>query len=81
MPLSAYLKKSASSAASKPDWPAWNEADMTNAEFFRTTNFLMQFVVPNEMDKPMYDQMARLGIGPQGGYDPAKFLVRGPCCH
>jgi len=74
MPLSAYLKKPAPHAAAGPGWPAWDEAAMTNAEFFRTTNFLMQFVVPNEKDKDMYDRMAKLGIGPKGDYDPAKFL-------
>jgi len=73
MPLSAYLKQPAPPAASKPDWPVWNEANMTNTEFFRLTNFLMQFVVPNEADRPMYEQMAKLGIGPKGGYDPMKF--------
>ena len=73
MPLSAYLKQPAPPAAPKPDWPVWNEVNMTNAEFFRLTNFLMQFVVPNEIDRPMYEQMAKLGIGPKGGYDPAKF--------
>lgn len=75
MPLSTWLKKQAPPAAPKPKWPppVWNEADMTNANFFKTTNFAMQFVVPNEMDKPMYDEMAKLGIGPKGGYDPAKF--------
>ena len=73
MPLSAFLKQPAPSAAPKVDWPTWNEANMTNAEFFKLTNFLMQFVVPNEMDKPIYERMAKLGIGPKGGYDPAKF--------
>ena len=37
---------------------------MTDADFFSLTNFLMQFVVPNELDAPMYERMARLGIGP-----------------
>ena len=73
MPLSAYLKEPARASRANARWPVWNEADMTNAEFFQLTNFLMQFVVPNEMDNPMYEQMAKLGIGPKGGYDPAKF--------
>ena len=73
MPLSAYLKQPAPLAAPEPDWPVWNEADMTNADFFRLTNFLMQFVVPNELDKLMYEEMTKLGIGPDGDYDPAKF--------
>jgi hypothetical protein len=73
MPLSAYLKQPALAAAPMPAWPVWNQANMANAEFFRLTNFLMQFVVPNEIDRPMYEQMAKLGIGPNGGYDPAKF--------
>jgi hypothetical protein len=72
MPLSVYLKTKPAPAAPEPQWPAWNEADMTNANFFKTTNFLMQFVVPHEMDKPAYAQMAKLGIGPEGNYDPAK---------
>jgi hypothetical protein len=73
MPLSAYLNQLAPAAAPMPAWPVWNEASMSNAEFFRLTNFLMQFVVPNEIDRPMHEQMAKLGIGPNGGYDPAKF--------
>jgi hypothetical protein len=73
MPLSAYLKRPAPPAAPEPGWPVWNEADMTNAEFFRLTNFLLKFVVPNELDKPMYEEMAKLGIGPDGNYDPANF--------
>jgi hypothetical protein len=72
MPLSTYLKLPAPPAAPEPKWPAWNEDDMTNANFFRLTNFLMQFVVPNELDKPVYDEMAKLGIGPNGDYDPSK---------
>lgn len=72
MPLSAFLNQPALSPAAKPDWPVWNEADMTNAKFFELTNFLMQFVVPNEMDRPMYEQMAKLGIGPNGTYDASK---------
>jgi hypothetical protein len=72
MPLSAYLKEPAPKAVPQPDWPVWNDASMTNAEFFRLSNFLMQFVIPNEMDAPIYAEMAKLGIGPKGGYDPAK---------
>ena len=33
----------------------------------------MQFVVPNKSDEPIYQKMAKLGIGPNGDYDPAKF--------
>ncbi|HEY7026048.1 MAG TPA: DUF1214 domain-containing protein [Gemmatimonadales bacterium] len=72
MPLSSYLKQPAPPAAPKPEWPVWNEDNMTTAEFFRLSNFLMQFVVPNEVDKPMYERMAKLGIGPSGDYDPGK---------
>ena len=72
MPLSAYLKQPAPPAAPRPNWPVWNESDMTNANFFRLTNFLMQFVVPNALDQPMYERMAKLGIGPSGNYDPSK---------
>ena len=79
-PLSAYLKQPAPPAAPAPDWPVWNEADMTNAEDFRLTNFLMQFVVPNELDKAMYEEMGKLGIGPGGDYDPANSR-RHPCGH
>jgi len=71
MPLSAYLKQPAPPSAPEPQWPAWDEGDMTDADFFKLTNFLMQFVVPNEADKPVYDMMAKLGIGPGGDYDPA----------
>ena len=80
MPLSKYLKQPAPPAAPEPKWPVWNEGDMTNADFFKLTNFLMQFVVPNDADKPIYEKMAKLGIGPRGDYDPAncrlKFSLR-----
>ena len=73
LPLSSYLKQPAPPAAPQPSWPAWNEDEMTNAEFFKLSNFLFQFVIPDEMDKPIYDRMAKLGIGPKGDYDTAKF--------
>jgi hypothetical protein len=73
MPLSSYLQQPVPTAAAKPNWPVWNEKNMTNAEFFSLSNFLMRFVVPNEMDKPIYQEMAKLGIGPDGTYDPAMF--------
>ena len=71
MPLSEYLKQPAPPAAPEPKWPVWDEGDMTDADFFKLTNFLMQFVVPNDADKPVYEKMAKLGIGPGGDYDPA----------
>ena len=73
MPLSSYLNQPVPPGAPAPDWPVWNEDNMTNAEFFKLTNFLMQFVVPNELDKPIYEEMTKLGIGPNGNYDTAKF--------
>ena len=30
-------------------------------------------MVPNKSDEPIYQKMAKLGIGPNGDYDPAKF--------
>ncbi|UNK48694.1 DUF1214 domain-containing protein [Lysobacter sp. S4-A87] len=67
-PLSAYLGQPAPAAAATPAWPAWDEAAMTDPRFFELTNFLLQFVVPNEGDKSIYERMARLGIGPGGTY-------------
>lgn len=73
MPLSAFLKSEPPTMAAEPAWPKWNEDHMTDIHFFELTNFLMQFVVPNEMDKPLYEKMAKLGIGPGLTFDPAKF--------
>ncbi len=73
MPLSAFLNRPAPPAAAPINWPAWNEADMTDANFFKLGNFLMQFVVPNDLDQPVYERMSKLGIGPNGAYDPGKF--------
>lgn len=73
MPLSEYLNEPAKPEAPELNWPVWNEENMTNAEFFELSNFLFQFVIPNEMDKPMYEKMAKLGIGPNGNYDTANF--------
>jgi hypothetical protein len=72
MPLSTYLKQPAPTAAASPTWPAWKEEFLTGPETFTLANFLMQFVVPHELDKPLYERMAKLGIGPKGKYDPAK---------
>jgi hypothetical protein len=53
MPLSAYLKQAAPAAAPKVEWPVWKEDYLTGPECFTLTNFLMQFVVPNELDDAM----------------------------
>jgi hypothetical protein len=73
MPLSEFLKIAAPAAAAAPDWSKWNEASMTNMDFFKLTDFLMQFVVPNEMDSAIYRKMAIIGVGPGLSYDPSKY--------
>lgn len=73
MPLSSYLHEAAPTEAPNVNWPVWNEENMTNAEFFKLANFLFQFVIPNEMDKSIYEKMAKLGIGPNGNYDTTNF--------
>lgn len=73
MPLSSYLNQPAPAKAAELNWPVWNEENMTNEEFFKLSNFLFQFIVPHEMDKPVYEKMAKLGIGPKGDYDPSNF--------
>ena len=72
MPLSEYLQTEPPLAAPEPDWPKWNEDNMTDIHFFELTNFLMQFVVPHESDKAINEKMAKLGIGPGLIYNPSQ---------
>jgi hypothetical protein len=73
MPLSEFLKTASPANTPTPNWPKWNEASMTDIDFFKLTNFLMQFVVPNAMDSAIYRKMATLGVGPGLNYDPSIF--------
>jgi hypothetical protein len=62
-PLSAFLGKSAPTAAPAIDWKPWKEGLETTPAFWEYANFLLQFTTPNAADKPVLDKMAKIGLG------------------
>ena len=64
-PLSAFLGRSAPPAASKVDWPKF-EKDALSTRFGEYLSFLLQFCPPvgtAEVEKPMRERFAHIGIG------------------
>ena len=62
-PLSAYLGKSAPKAAAAIQWKPWKEGVEKTNEFWGYVNFLLPFTTPNPQDKPVLDNMAKIGLG------------------
>jgi hypothetical protein len=62
-PLSAYLGKSAPKAAPAIQWKPWKEGVEKTDEFWAFVNFLLPFTTPNPQDKPVLDNMAKIGLG------------------
>ncbi|WP_231376598.1 DUF1254 domain-containing protein [Mycobacterium sp. 141] len=69
-PLSAYLGTSAPPAAPQIDWPSWKEGAEQKLEFWDYVAFMLQFVTRNPVDQPMYDALAKLGLGTDQPWDP-----------
>jgi hypothetical protein len=69
-PLSAFLGTEASPAAPKPDFPEWQEGSQFDERFFGYLDFMMGLLgQPAEGDQELWDDLARLGIGPEGDFD------------
>jgi hypothetical protein len=69
-PLSAFLGTEASPAAPKPDFPEWQEGSQFDERFFGYLDFMMGLLgQPAEGDQEFWDDLARLGIGPEGDFD------------
>ena len=62
-PLSAWLGKPAPKAAPAIQWKPWKEGVEKTDEFWAYVNFLLPFTTPNLQDKPMLDNMAKIGLG------------------
>ncbi len=62
-PLSGYLGKPAPKAAPAIEWKPWKDGVETTDEFWAYVNFLLPFTTPNPQDKPVLDNMAKIGLG------------------
>ena len=62
-PLSAYLGNPVPEAAPAIQWKPWEEGTETTAEFWEYVNFLLPLTTPDPQDKPVLDDMAKIGLG------------------
>ena len=69
-PLSAFLGEQPPKPAPAVAWPAWIEGSERNISFFGYANFLLAFVEPNPADKPLFNRIAAIGIGPGKPWNP-----------
>ena len=69
-PLSAFLETEAPPAQPMPDFPEWVEGSQFDERFFGYLDFMMSLLEkPGEGGKPLWDGLARLGIGPGSTFD------------
>lgn len=73
MPLHEYTGSPAPAAPAEVDWIPFVTGDEHTIEAFKYMNFALQFVIPNELDRPALDSMALLGIVPGMPWDTTKF--------
>ncbi len=71
-PLSAFLGKDAPKAAPEIKWIAWKDKDETTEKFWSYVNFLLPFTTPNDMDKSVYADMAKIGLELGKPWDASK---------
>ena len=71
-PLSSFLGKPVPAAAPEINWPAWVPEVEKTIDIFRYVNFLLPYTTPNDMDKPVLDRMAKIGIAPGQPWEPTK---------
>ena len=69
-PLSAFLGTEAPAAAPTPDFPKWFEGSQFDERFFGYLDFMLTLLEkPLEEEKPLWDRMARLGLGRENTFD------------
>ncbi|MDL2208207.1 DUF1214 domain-containing protein [Parabacteroides sp. OttesenSCG-928-O15] len=73
MPLHAYQGKAAPKEAAPIDWIPFVAGEENSIEAFRYVNFMLQYILPNELDKAALDNMAKLGIKAGMPWDTSKF--------
>ncbi len=61
--LSAYLKGPATTAAATIDFPKIDK-ELVKTNFFEYLDFALQFAPPQENEKEIRAQLARIGVGP-----------------
>jgi hypothetical protein len=66
--LSAYLKQPAPPPAPAIDFPKIDK-ELVKKNFFEYLDFALQFAPPQENEKEIRDQLARIGIGPGKTFD------------
>ena len=69
-PLSAFLDVEAPPTEAMPDFPKWVEGAQFDERFFDYLDFMMSLLErPGDGEKPLWDQLARLGVGPGNTFD------------
>ncbi len=69
-PLSAFLGKEAPAAEPTPDFPKWVEGSQFDERSFGYLDFMLSLLEkPIEEEKPLWDRLARLGLGPKNTFD------------
>ncbi len=69
-PLSVFLGQATPAAAPPPDFPVWVEGSQFDERFFGYLDFMLSLLEkPLEVDKPLWNRLARLGIGPEHKFD------------
>ncbi len=69
-PLSTFLGVEKQVSAQMPDWPAWVEGSQFDERFFSYFTFMLSLLeTPGEGEKPLWDDLARLGIKPGHSFD------------
>ena len=71
--LSEYNGKDASSVAAVNNYPAWMEGEQFTVAAFKYLNFMLQFLDPVEVEKPLMEKFAKIGIGTDVDFDTTKF--------
>jgi hypothetical protein len=71
-PLSAFLGQDAPAAAPEIEWMEWTDGDETTDKFWSYVAFLLPFTTPNDMDKNVYADIAKIGLERGKLWDPSK---------
>jgi hypothetical protein len=67
-PLSAYLKQPALASAGAIEFPKFSQ-ELAKTDFFRFLDFALQFAPPQENEKAIRAELARIGVGPGKTFD------------
>jgi hypothetical protein len=74
-PLSSYLKTPAPTPAPDIDWPDWKEGLETTDKFWAYANFVLSLTTPNPQDKPVLDDIAKIGIVAGATWDTKSYTT------